>query len=479
MKRNTALFALAAAACLVLAVMALIDPAAGLHFASHGPTVLVGAMAAMPGPAAFANARRVAIPGKRGIQYVRAEATPSAAEIKAAVDAVQKAFADFKAENDAALAAMKKDVVQNEKVDRINAAVDKQQKALDDLSAQLAAAKIGGADDKGPTAEQKAHSKAFNTYFRKGADAGLRELEVKASLSSNSDPDGGYTVSRETETAIDRVLPSVSAMRSIATVRQISGSGYKKPVNLGGSSSGWVGETTTRPETNSPTLSVLDFPVMEIYANPAATQTLLDDSAVDIAAWLAGETGIEFGSQEGVAFISGNGVARPRGLLSYTNVLDASYAWGKIGYVKTGVAANIFDNTNNGGDALITLQETLKSGYQANSRFLMNRMTQAAIRKLKDANDVYLWQPGIAANQPATLFGKAITIDDNMNDIGANLFPIAYGDFARAYLIIDRVGIRVLRDPYTNKPYVMFYTTKRVGGGVQNFEAVKLLKCEA
>jgi HK97 family phage major capsid protein len=371
--------------------MALIDPAAGLHFASHGPTVLVGAMAAMPGPAAFANARRVAIPGARGIQYVRAEATPSAAEIKAAVDAVQKAFADFKAENDAALAAMKKDVVQNEKVDRINAAVDKQQKALDDLSAQLAAAKIGGADDKGPTAEQKAHSKAFNTYFRKGAEAGLRELEVKASLSSGSDPDGGYTVSRETETAIDRVLPTVSALRGVATVRQISGSGYKKLVNLGGSSSGWVGESGSRPETNSPTLSQLDFPCMELYANPSATQTLLDDSAVDIAAWLADEVSIEFAAKEGAAFISGDGAAKPRGLLAYTNVLDASYAWGKIGYVKTGAAATF--NATFPQDDLVNLQTALKTGYQVGASFLMTRTTQSVIRKFKDQNDLYLWQP--------------------------------------------------------------------------------------
>jgi HK97 family phage major capsid protein len=419
----------------------------------------------------------VAIPGARGIQYVRAEAAPTAVEIKAAVDAVQKAFADFKTENDAALAAVKKDVVQNEKVDRINAAVDKQQKALDDLSAQLAAAKIGGADEKGPTAEQKAHSKAFNTYFRKGADAGLRELEVKASLSSGSDPDGGYTVSRETETAIDRVLPTVSALRGIASVRQISGSGYKKLVNLGGSSSGWVSETGSRPETNSPALSQLDFPCMELYANPSATQTLLDDSAVDIAAWLADEVSIEFAAKEGAAFISGDGVGKPRGLLAYTNVLDASYAWGKLGYVKTGAAATF--NATFPQDDLVNLQTALKTGYQVGASFLMTRTTQSVIRKFKDQNDLYLWQPGLQAGQPASIFGKTIVLDDNMDEVGANKYPIAYGDFKRAYIIIDRVGIRVLRDPYTNKPYVMFYTTKRVGGGVQNFEAVKLLKCEA
>jgi HK97 family phage major capsid protein len=396
MKKALAIVAVAVFAC--FALMLVFEPGAVAHLLTADRTSLFGAMAAMPGANAFAGGRRVAIPGPRGIQYVRSEA-PSLTDIKALIDGIQKNFTDFKAENDAAIKAATKDVVQADKVDRINAAIDKQQKALDDMSAQLAAAKIGGGDGKGPTAEQRAHSQAFNAYFRKGTEAGLRELEVKASLSSGSDPDGGYTVSRETETAIDRVLPTVSAMRGIATVRQISGSGYKKPVNLGGSTTGWVGETSSRPETNSPTLSVLDFPVMELYANPAATQTLLDDSAVDIAAWLADEVSIEFAAAEGVAFISGNGVARPRGLLSYTNVLDASYAWGKIGYVKTGVAANIFDNTNNGGDALITLQETLKSGYAPNARFLMTRSTQAAVRKLKDANDDYLWQPGICGQR--------------------------------------------------------------------------------
>jgi HK97 family phage major capsid protein len=198
---------------------------------------------------------------------------------------------------------------------------------------------------------------------------------------------------------------------------------------------------------------------------------------VDIAAWLADEVSIAFSEAEGTAFISGSGVNRPRGLLSYDTVADASYAWGKLGYVVSGVAAALTDSTNNGIDALLNLVYAPKQGYRQNARFLMNRKTQSVVRKIKSkTEELYLWQPSVQAGQPATLAGYPIVDDDNMPDIAAGVFPIAFGDFQRGYLIVDRQGVRVLRDPFTNKPYVHFYTTKRVGGGVQNFEALKLLK---
>ena len=189
---------------------------------------------------------------------------------------------------------------------------------------------------------------------------------------------------------------------------------------------------------------------------------------------------ITFAELEGAAFIAGTGVNQPRGLLSYDKVTDTSYAWGKLGYLATGVAGKLSDSTHNGVDALLDVVYAIKQGYRQNARWLMNRSTQAAIRKLKSKQEeLYLWQPSMQLGQPATILGYPVVDDDNMPDIGADEYPIAFGDFQRGYLIVDRMGIRVLRDPFTNKPYVHFYTTKRVGGGVQNFEAIKLLKAAA
>lgn len=214
---------------------------------------------------------------------------------------------------------------------------------------------------------------------------------------------------------------------------------------------------------------------MELYANPAATQTLLDDASVDIGQWLAEEVQTSFSEAEGAAFIAGTGVNQPRGLLSYDTVANGSYAWGKLGFITTGASADF--HTEDPADCLIDVIYGIKQGYRQNARWLMNRAVQGKIRKFKDDQDNYLWQPGIQAGQPATLLGYPIVDDDNMSNVGANAFPVAFGDFNRGYLVIDRTGIRVLRDPYTNKPFVHFYTTKRVGGGVQDFAAIKLLKC--
>ena len=419
-------------------------------------------------------------PRIRGAVRVRAES----GDANAIVTELNKAFAAFKTEHQEELKGINAkfaDVVQAEKVERINTEIGKLQTALDDTNAQLAAARLGGAGD-GPavSTEARDHARAFNQFFRRGTEEGLRELEMKAALRTDSDPDGGYVVPDQMEQTIDRVLGSVSAMRSIASVMSVSAGSYKKLVNQGGAGAGWVGERQARPETATPTLAELSFPAMEIYANPAATQTLLDDARVDIAAWLAEEVSTAFAEAEGAAFISGDGVNQPRGLLSYDTVANASQSWGNIGYTASGVAAALTDSSHNGVDALIDLIYSIKQGYRQNARFLMNKSLQATVRKLKSkTEELYLWQPPVQAGQPATLLGYPITDDDNMPDVAAGAFPVAFGDFRRGYLIVDRFGVRVLRDPYTNKPYVHFYTTKRVGGGVQNFEAIKLLKIAA
>ncbi len=413
----------------------------------------------------------------RGVAAVRADAS----DPKALLEALNKAFETFKTEHTAEIAALRKDIVQTEKVDRINNSITELQAALDETNKKIAAATLGGGGGNKLTAEQRAHATGFNNYFRRGVESGLRDLEVKAALATDSNPDGGYIVPVEMETTIDRVLGTVSAMRNLATVRQISTGVYKKPVGQGGASSGWVGERESRSETNTPTLAELSFPAMELYAEPRATQAMLDDAAINVESWLADEVAIEFAEEEGAAFISGSGVNRPRGILGYSPVANASYAWGNPGYLATGVAADINDGSNNGVDSAINMVYAIKAGYRAGASWIMNRTLQGKYRKLKDGDSNYLWTPpqqgGIQGMQPAALLGYPIADDDNMPDVGANTYPVAFGNFKRAYIIVDRVGIRVLRDPFTAKPYVKFYTTKRVGGGVQNFEAYKLLKC--
>jgi HK97 family phage major capsid protein len=221
-------------------------------------------------------------------------------------------------------------------------------------------------------------------------------------------------------------------------------------------------------------LDELSFPAMELYAMPAATATLLEDTAVNLDAWIAGEVEQVFAQQEGAAFVNGDGVNKPKGFLQYTKVAEASWAWGQIGFVETGAAGGFPEESP--GDPLIDLVYALKAGYRQNGAFVMNRKTQSAIRKLKDDDGQYFWQPPAAAGMNATLMSFPVVEAEDMPDIAADSFSVAFGDFRRGYLIVDRQGVRVLRDPYSAKPYVLFYTTKRVGGGVQDFDAIKLLR---
>ncbi|WP_339862352.1 phage major capsid protein [Paremcibacter congregatus] len=411
---------------------------------------------------------------KRGLASVRADAS----EPSKILSELNTTFAAFKEANEERIKGVESkfdDVVTNDKVDRINAEVTSLQKAIDEVNAMMAAQKMGSGQEADPVRSE--HAKAFDTFFRKGPEAGLKELEVKASLSTQSDPDGGFVVPEQMEGQIDRVMTTVSAMRGLSRVMSISAPVYKRLITTSGAASGWVEEQDARTETNTPKLSALEFPVKELYANPAASQTMLDDATISIEQWLAEEVSIEFAEQEASAFINGDGVGKPRGILGYDKVANASYAWGKTGFVTSGAAAAFA--TTSPDNALISLQHSLKQGYRNNASFLMADSTIEEVRKFKDANKLPLWQPSTQLGAPSLLLGKPVYTDDNMPIVGANAFAVAFGDFQRAYLIIDRVGIRVLRDPYTNKPNVSFYTTKRVGGGIQNFEAIKLLKIAA
>jgi len=393
----------------------------------------------------------------------------------AAFDDFMEAFEAFKETNDRRLgeieAKFTDDVVTRDKMDRINRAMDEQKKLIDQLVLKKARPPLGrsgaGASDNGE------HKAAFENYIRRGDEAGLREIEAKA-MSSGTGADGGYLVPPETDTEIGRRLSVVSPIRSLATVRQVSGSVLKKPFSTSGMASGWVAETAARPQTGNAQLAELSFPTMELYAMPAATQALLDDAAVDIEAWISGEVDTVFAEQEGTAFVSGDGTNKPKGFLAYTAVAESSWSWGNLGYIPTG-AAGAFA-ASGASDVLVDAIYALKAGYRQNANFVMNRKTQAAVRKLKDADGRYIWQPPAAAGQAATLMGFPVAEAEDMPDIAAGSLSIAFGDFRAGYLVVDRTGVRVLRDPYSAKPYVLFYTTKRVGGGVQNFEAIKVVK---
>ena len=407
-------------------------------------------------------------------------------EARAALHEMMAAFEAFKGANDARLNEIEKkasaDALLEEKVARIDAAVGQAQARLDRAlsesrrpgieSASAPSTAFGGPPPplRGGGWEEKS---AFEGYVRTGREVGL---EIKAGLSA-APTSGGYVVPAETERAIERRLMTVSPMREIATVRTVASGVFKKPVSTAGIASGWVAETAARPETDPATLALLEFPAADLYANPAATQALLDDALVDLDEWLAGEVEDAFAAQETTAFVTGDGVNKPKGFLGYSIVADASHAWGDIGYVASG-AAGAF-SASSPTDRLIDLIYAPKAQYRPNGRFVMNRKTVSAVRKFKDADGNYIWSPATRAGETASLLGYPVTEIETMPDIAANSHAIAFGDFQRGYLIVDRAGVRVLRDPYSAKPYVLFYTTKRVGGGVQNFDAIKVMKFSA
>jgi HK97 family phage major capsid protein len=422
------------------------------------------------------------VPGLKGGRPVGGRGAKLAPEVKAAPDTVTSAFAEFmtafeafKEANDERLGEIEEklssDVVTRDKVERINKAIDDQSRLIDELVLKKRRPPLAraGRDDTG-LAEHKA---AFEAYVRRGDDQALRDLDQKA-LSAGVSGDGGYLVPPQVDEEIGRRLRVISPIRSLATVRQVSGSVLKKPFAATGFASGWVAETAARTQTGTPELSELAFPTMELYAMPAATQALLDDAAVDIEAWIAAEVDIAFAEQEGDAFVAGDGVLKPKGFLSYDQVDDGAWAWGKIGTIPTG-AAGAFA-ASGASDVLINAVYALKAGHRQNGTFVMSRRSQGAVRKLKDADGNYLWAPPARAGDPASLMGFPVAESEDMPEIAANATAIAFGDFRAGYLVVDRVGVRVLRDPYSAKPYVLFYTTKRVGGGVQDFEAIKLVK---
>jgi HK97 family phage major capsid protein len=391
-------------------------------------------------------------------------------ELKGKLDQLGRAVEDFIKRNDARLDAIeakgKADPLLEERVDKTNRDISRLQKEVDEIIKRQCRKNFSSFDGSSEDSEYK--QEFCGNYLRKGIVDRL--LDVK-SMSTDSDPDGGFAVPDEVENRVLSILTERSAIRRLARSVASSSEDHTVIVSRGGTESGWVSEKEDRPETAGSKLAEITIVPGEMYALPKATQRLLDDARFDIAAWIEAEIAVEFSRRESVSFITGNGVKQPKGILAYDTVANSSYEWGKIGYIPSG-AATTFTNA----DMLIELQHALKSYYRNGASWVMSDGTQEHVRKFKDGEGVYIWRPGLEAGAPNVLLGKPVEIDDNMPSIGGGEYPIAFGNFREGYTIVDRGQTKILRDPYTQKPYVLFYTTKRVGGGITDYAAIKLLK---
>ena len=315
-------------------------------------------------------------------------------------------------------------------------------------------------------------ARAFDGFLRRG-DA----VELK-SFTGATTGDGGFAVPREIDERIDATLKTVSPIRRIANVVRVGSAGYRKLVTQNGVASGWASETATRPETGTPTFNEIAPPMGDLYANPAASQFMLDDAAFDVEAWLANEIATEFARAEGAAFVGGNGINRPRGFLSSPTAAtgDGIRPFGTLQYVPSGAIGGFSAMPQ---DRLVDMVQSLRPPYRQGATWVMNSRTLATVRKMKTTDGAFLWQPGMVSGNADALLGYPIVEAEDMPDIATDSLSIAFGNFQAGYLIAERADTTILRDPYTNKPYVYFYATKRVGGCVSNSEAIKLMKFAA
>ena len=393
-------------------------------------------------------------------------------DIEDVAEALGKKFDEFKKTNDKRIDGLEEEKGKlSGQVDTLNEKLGELDALKSSLEKELISLKRP--DGTGTKAASE-HKTAFMQFVRKGVEAGLGDLQAKA-LQIGVESDGGFAVPEELDRNIIELLRDSSPMRQVCNQITVGTPDYKRLVNLGGNGAGWVGETDERPSTNTPKLGNISAFMGEIYANPQATQTSLDDMFFDAEGWLSSEVGRDFSEKEGAAFLLGDGVNKPKGLLAYSLDVkdDATRAFGVLQKLITGTAGTIT------GDNLIDLIHSLKAGYRANGTWMMGNLTVAYMRKLKDSEGNYLWRPGLEAGAPSVLLGYGITENEDMPDVAADANAIAFGDFKRAYTVVDRIGTRVLRDPYTNKPYVGFYTTKRVGGMLVDSQAVKILTLSA
>lgn len=424
----------------------------------------------------------------RGVASVRADASDPAA----LVGQIKAAFEEFKTANDQRIKALetgKSDIVLDQKVDSINATITDLQGQLADVAAKAAARGLGGnggddsiakaaakfSEERGEQIDAEAYGnyvKALNTYFRRG-DA--TPAAVRAEMSVGSDPDGGYSVTPDMTGRIVQRVYETSPMRQVASVVTIGTDALEGFNDLDEAAASWVGEKQTRDDTATPGLGKWSIPVHEQAAMPKTTQKLLDDSMFNIEEWLSAKVADKFARSENAAFMTGDGILKPKGLFAYDTLAtaDATRAWGKFQHVASGTSGTLGSTP---ADKLIDLVFAVKAVYRTNANWMLSRAVLADVRKLKDGDNNYLWQPDFTLRQGGLLLGYPIVEAEDAPAAAANSLSVAFGDFREAYTIVDRIGIRVLRDPLTSKGFVKYYTTKRVGGGAVNFEAVKFLK---
>jgi HK97 family phage major capsid protein len=327
----------------------------------------------------------------------------------------------------------------------------------------------------GAIAEAAPHQKAFDAYLRSGDDDGLRGLELDGkSMHTAVSAEGGYLVDPQTSDTVKNVLKSQASLRAVAQVVTVEATSYDVLVDHSEVGTGWASETSNLTETETPQIDRISIPLHELAALPKVSQRLLDDSAFDIEAWLAERIADKFARSEAAAFVNGDGADKPKGFLTHTTVANDAWTWGRLGYVVTGADGDF--NTINPADAIVDLVYALGARYRSNASFVMNSKTAGVVRKIKDADGRFLWSDGLSAGEPARLLGYPVLVSEDMPDIGNNANAMAFGDFGSGYTIAERPDLRILRDPFSAKPHVLFYATKRVGGDVSDFAAIKLLK---
>ncbi|MDR1910315.1 MAG: phage major capsid protein [Holosporales bacterium] len=398
-------------------------------------------------------------------------------DLRSTIDALYDAFAHFKAANDERLTTLERaqnvDPLTEEKLERINTQIDKAEETL----RRANAFKKYLSTPLERNAEDAEHKELFLDYIRKGIDGPLFAFEKKA-LSATSGKDGGFLIPAPSIDRVFAILSAHSPMRQVARSERISTDAVDILVDKDLPDASWAAETEERAETNTKDIAQIRIPVHELYAKPRATQKLLDDAQIDLESWLISRISEKMAALENSAFIVGDGEGKPKGFLSYDMTEKDAWEWGKIEHVKSGANGAFPERIP--ADFVINLMHALKSQYLSSAVWMMPRSTLAEVRKLKDpTTGHYLWQPSLDKT-PTTLLGYPIFIADDMPDLVNRTASssIAFGNFEEAYQIVDRQELRVLRDPYSAKPYVEFYTTRRVGGAVVNFEAIKVGRFE-
>lgn len=316
------------------------------------------------------------------------------------------------------------------------------------------------------------HQKAFAAYLRRGDETGMQGLAIEEKAMA-SGTDAGYLAAPTISEGVQAVLRTTGSLRALANVVQVESSTYEVLMDKSDVGSGWATETNAQVETDSPQVEKISIPLHELAAMPKATQRLLDDASFDLEGWLAERIAEKFARAEANAFITGNGQDKPRGIMMVPTAPNATATDAQIGTINTGAAGDFAATAP--ANALIDLVYALGAPYRANATFLMNSRVAGMVRKLRDGDGRYLWSDSLAAGEPARLLGYPVMISEDMPAPAGGSKSIAFGDFRQAYTIAERPDLRILRDPYSAKPHVLFYATKRVGGGVVDPRAIKML----